>query len=284
MFILQRIQVTWNASLKLDFINKNQKTVCDFLHLGPLRVLKSLYPEGDKICHTVLIHVPGGLVGGDLIQIELNMQDQTHALITNPGATRFYKTNGQLAQQNIQIKLGKQAFLEWMPLENIAYNNCLASNKIQLELAEGAQALVWDVTALGLKQSNLPFVEGQFEQEINLNNKWLEKAIINGLDQRLMQSEVGLNGFTTISSLYFFSGSDFSTEQRQAILDQAYELIQASGLSASAGVTSPHSQVVVVRVLSPTTETSMNLLKLIWASWRKKEWGLSAQNPRLWSM
>lgn len=276
--------MSWNAHLKLDFVNKNQKTVCDFLHDGPLRVLKSLYPEGDSICHTILIHAPGGLVGGDTIDVQLNMQEHTHALITNPGATRFYKTNGQIAQQNIQIQLAQGARLEWLPLENIAYNDCQAINQITVNLAPLAQAMVWDVTALGLKQSNLPFMSGQFEQSISFNNEWLEKALIDGTDSRLLNSEVGLNGFTTVSSLYFFSGTEFSTLQKQSILEQTDAIIQASPLSARAGVTSPHAQVVVVRVLSETCEESMQLLQLIWASWRTKEWGIQSQAPRLWSM
>jgi len=59
--------MTWNATLALDYTRQAEKTVAHFRHSGPLRILQSLYPEGDGICHNVIVHPPGGLVGGDTL-------------------------------------------------------------------------------------------------------------------------------------------------------------------------------------------------------------------------
>jgi urease accessory protein len=32
---------------------------------APLKVLRPFYPEGANVCHSVVLHTAGGLVGGD---------------------------------------------------------------------------------------------------------------------------------------------------------------------------------------------------------------------------
>ncbi len=46
--------MTWHASLQLDYALQGKRSVAHFHHDGPLRVLQSLYPEGDAVCHNVL--------------------------------------------------------------------------------------------------------------------------------------------------------------------------------------------------------------------------------------
>ena len=49
--------MTWKASLKLDYTREGGRSVARFAHDGPLRILQSLWPEGDAICHNVLVKV-----------------------------------------------------------------------------------------------------------------------------------------------------------------------------------------------------------------------------------
>ena len=57
--------MAWHASLQLDYRLERARTVARHQHDGPLRILQSLYPEGDAVCHNVLVHPPGGLVASD---------------------------------------------------------------------------------------------------------------------------------------------------------------------------------------------------------------------------
>ena len=77
----------WQASLELRYSVEEGRTVLRHRHSGPLRVLKSLYPEGHQICHNVLVHPPSGLVGGDHLNIHAHLEPHSHALITTPGAS-----------------------------------------------------------------------------------------------------------------------------------------------------------------------------------------------------
>ena len=142
--------MTWHASLELDYTLSAGRTVAHHRHKGPLRILQSLYPEGDAVCHNVLVHPPGGLVGGDTLDIQATVATGAHALVTTPGATRFYRSLGELALQRVHVTLAAGARLEWLPLEALCYSGCLAENRLTMNLAPGAEMMGWDVTALGL--------------------------------------------------------------------------------------------------------------------------------------
>jgi urease accessory protein len=80
--------MAWRGALALDYRARDGRTIVHDRHDGPLRVLRALYPE-DGVCHSVLVHPPGGIVGGDTLAIALSLAPGTHALVTTPGATRF---------------------------------------------------------------------------------------------------------------------------------------------------------------------------------------------------
>ncbi len=274
----------WHASLRLDYTYREDRTVAHFRHQGPLRVLQSLYPEGDAICHNVLVHPPGGLVGGDTLDLAVSVGSGAHALITTPGAARFYRSLGEPALQRTRLTLEAGARLEWLPMEALCYSGCLAENQLRMDLAPGAELMGWDVTALGLPQAGQPFAEGRFSQHIELPGAWLERARLDAHDTQLLDSPLGLAGHKCLATLFFAAGSPLDAARRESALELARELLQGHALQASAGVTSPHGQVLVLRVLAPVVEPAMALLKQVWFGWRRQLWQLDAPQPRIWAM
>ena len=278
--------MAWNASLELNYLLTESpgtgKTVARSSHSGPMRILQSLYPEGDAICHNVLVHPPGGLVGGDTLDIRIAVARGAHGLMTTPGATRFYRSDGARALQCTAISVAAEARMEWLPLENICYSGCLAENRLTLTLAPGAEMLGWDVTALGLPAACKPFESGHFCQHLEMPGIWLERANIMALDDLLLNSAMGLAGYRCFATLFFVSGSKLSRQRRQQALDAARQVIDAHPLCATAGATSPDGQVVLVRVLAPMVEPSMALLRSVWLAWRRQLWQLNPGSPRIW--
>ena len=274
----------WHAQLTLDYTFEAGRTVARHCHSGPLRILQSLYPEGDSVCHNVLVHPPGGLVGGDTLDIRVQAQAGSHALITTPGASRFYRSDGQTALQMTHLRVANDARLEWLPLEAICYNACLAENRLTMELAPGAELMGWDVTALGLPAANLPFEAGHLRQHIEVPGVWLERGTIAASDARLLNSPAGLAGQKCLASLFLIAGEALPRERRERALDSARAVIAQYPLASTAGATSPHPQVVVVRVLAPVVEPVVALLRAVRHTWRQELWGKSPSSPRIWSM
>lgn len=274
----------WHASLQLDYTLEGTRTVARHGHNGPLRILQSLYPEGDAVCHNVLVHPPGGLVGGDTLDISATVGPGAHGLVTTPGATRFYRSTGERALQRTHLTLAEGARLEWLPLEALCYNACNAENHLTLNLAPGAECMGWDVTALGLPHAGQPFETGRFVQHIEAPGLWLERGVIDAADHRLLESPLGLAGQRCMASLFFVTGRPLDRARRDTALDAARAVMDAHALKATAGATSPNGQVVVVRALAPQVEPAMQLLQQVRAAWRAALWQLDAEPPRIWAM
>ncbi|MEP7139502.1 MAG: urease accessory protein UreD, partial [Caldimonas sp.] len=113
----------WHGHLVLDYRAGDGRCTVRDRHDGPLRVLRSLHPEG-AVCHSVLVHPPGGIVGGDQLSIAIGLEPGAHALVTTPGATRFYRSTGATAEQSTEIVAAAGSRIEWLPLETIAYSGC----------------------------------------------------------------------------------------------------------------------------------------------------------------
>jgi urease accessory protein len=276
--------MTWHASLSLDYTLERERSVARYLHQGPLRILQSLYPEGDAVCHNVLVHPPSGLVGGDTLDMTVTVGQGAHGLVTTPGATRFYRSDAGLATQQVHARVEADARLEWLPLEAIAYNQCDGLNRAVFDLAPGAELMTWDITALGLPAADLPFAQGTFRQHLEIPGVWLERGTIQASDHRLMNSPLGLAGQRCMATLVFAAGSAIAAERSERALACARDLLEASSLGLTAGATSPHQQVIVLRVLSPVTEPAMQLLRQVWAAWRREMWAMPGAVPRLWNL
>ena len=276
----------WPGKLILDYradtLDGTPRTVAFDRHEGPLRILASLYPEAPSVCHNVLVHPPGGIVGGDSLAIDITLAANTHALLTTPGATRFYRSAGEAATQTLTARVADGARLEWLPLETIAHSGCIGENSLTFKLGAGAEMVGWDVLALGLPASNDAFERGRYTQTIGLPGQWLERARIDASDTRLLDSPLGWAGRRVLCTMWFAAGAPITPARRDSLLDSARELSAAHELHSTAGATAAHANVVVLRVLSARVEPAMNLLTQVWAAWRQQAWALPACAPRVW--
>lgn len=272
----------WQAHLSLDYRLQGQRTVLQHQHDGPLRIFKSLYPEGDAICHNVVVHPPGGLVGGDTLELQVHAAAGTHALISTPGATRFYAADDLPATQRVALHLDSGARLEWLPLEAIAYPGCEAVNHWTAELAGDAELIAWDVTALGLPSTGQAFDRGRFRQRLEIPGLWLEQATLDARDQRLLDAPLGLAGQRCLGTLLLASGTPLGRQRQEHLLEAVRQVLDPLPPGVQAGATCPNPQMLVVRALAPLVEPLMATLQAAWAALRPAAWGVPGTPPRIW--
>jgi urease accessory protein len=274
--------VTWHGHLALRYRRDGMRTLAHDVHDGPLRVLKALYPEGDGVCHHVLVHPPGGIAGGDHLDIDVDVGANAHALITSAGAARFYRSDDKAAAQIARLRVQQGARLEWLPLETIAFPGCRASNQVHFDLAPGAQCLGWDLLALGLPAADQAFDRGSIEQQLHWPGVWLERGRIAAEDARLLDSALGLAGQRALGTIWFASHVPWTTAERDTLLESARELAASSELSAMAGATAIDPRLVLLRVLAPRIEPLFTLMSQVRAAWRHHIWQMPAATPRVW--
>jgi urease accessory protein len=272
----------WHGRLELRYRRDGARTVAHDLHQGPLRVLRSLYPEGPAICHHVLVHPPGGMVGGDRIEVEAHWGPGSQALITTPGATRFYRCEGAAAVQTVRLRLETNARAEWLPLEAIAYPGCDAVNELRFDLAPGAELIGWDLLALGLPEADRPFADGRYAQHLEWPGHWLERATLDAGDRMLLDGALGLDGQRALATLWFAAADGWADARRDSLLDAARQLADDERTALAAGASAPQRGLVVLRALAPRIEPVQRLLRAVHAAWRRLAWGLEGETPRVW--
>ena len=272
----------WHASLELNYRRAGPRTTLQHRHQGPLRILKSLYPEGEGICHNVLVHPPGGLVGGDTLDIRVQVEGGAHALIGTPGATRFYRSEGAEATQSVRLCVAEGARLEWLPLESIAYPQCQAHNTLTMDIAPGGECLGWDVCALGLPAAGQAFTQGRLRQAIEWPGVWQERARIDAADARLLDSPLGLAGQRAMGSLWLAHGTAWTEAERERLLTAVRTALDPAPPEVQVGATSPEARLLLVRALAPQVEPVMAVLQRAWAALRTQAWSLPANAPRIW--
>ena len=270
-------QLGWKATLNLAFKHTPQKTVlANRSQSGPLTVQRPFYPEGD-ICHIYLLHPPGGVVGGDELHINVILEDAARVLMTTPGATKFYRSNGALARQEQVLTIADNCSLEWFPQENIFFNETQSQLSTRINLSGSARFMGWEINCYGRPASDLLFNEGRVTTSLEIyrdgNPVLLDKLLI--ADNRALQSRVSMDQFPCFGTLV-------ATHATQELLEKARNISQTIGKEQQLGITLL-DDILIVRCLGEYAEQISTTLKLIWSALRQDVLGRKACHPRIWS-
>ena len=266
----------WRARLSLVFSGRQDKTIISRReHYGPLVIQKPFYPEAD-VCHVYLLHPPGGVVGGDQLTLDVDVNNAGHALITTPAAGKFYRSDGRRARLLQTLKVEADSTLEWLPQETILFSACQLEMKTLVQLQPGASFIGWEILCLGRPACDERFDQGQARQafEIWRDNKplVLERASIAG-DDEVLGASWGLQNYTVSGTLLAVNAD---ANMLQAVREQAPSL---DGLFSATLI----DDVLVCRVLCHQGEDARRALIQVWQCLRPAILHRPACAPRIWS-
>ena len=270
--------VSWKATLDLSFANKKNKTILTGKkHSGPLMVQKPFYPETNGCCHIYLIHPPGGIVGGDSLSLNAHLEKDTHALITTPAATKFYRSTGIQASQCQTIDLEENAILEWLPQETVYFNETNAFSSTRININNSNQFFAWEIQCLGLPAQKDYFVAGKCRQKLEIwrNNRpiLLETNRLIGGD-KLLDSSWGLQGHKAIGT---FVISDInSTIDIDTVNNISLRFKNLSNSHTSL------NGLFIIRAMSAFAEVVKEFFAELWQILRPQVLQLESSTPRIW--
>lgn len=270
----------WHGHLELTYGRVGQATQILHSHMqAPLKVQRSLYPEGEEICHTVMLHTAGGIVGGDRLSINIDLQPKTQALITTAAANKIYRTNRLEAQQTIHIQVAEAACLEWLPQETIVFDQAVYRQTTRIDLAPGAHWLGWELTRFGRTARGEQFLAGEWRSHTEVWQQgkplWLDRQWLPG-SQETFHSPHGLAGCPIVGS-FAYVGQEVSPE----LVEQARSLWQ--GDRGEAGVTRLMAG-LLCRYRGDSTIEARQWLIAVWQLLRKTYLERSTCIPRVWQL
>jgi urease accessory protein len=275
---LPEIRLAWKAELSLSYQSIAGRTiVADRRHEGPLVVQRPLYPEGQAVCHSVLVHPPGGIAGGDSLTLDLKLDDGARVLLTTPSATKWYKSAGRIARQSNRFSVGRSAVLEWLPQESIVFDEADAALETAIQLGGEAVYAGWEIVCLGRRASGESFRKGALLQTLEVRRAgrliWNDRIALAGGDPILL-SPVGLNGRHVAGAMVVAAPSPLPPD----LLDACRSLPVDGG---EAGIT-VLPNVVSARYLGDSAEHAKNYFESLRCVLRPWYAALHAERPRIW--
>jgi urease accessory protein len=243
-----------------------------------LRVQRDLYPEGAGTCHTIVVHPPGGIAGGDSLTISAKIGLASAALLTTPGAGKWYRTNARPASQALEFEVADDASMEWLPQETILFDGAVAEMRTTVKLEGTAAYTGWEVLCFGREASGHKFASGLFSQQTTVvadgELLWSEKARVAGNDP-LFSSPVGFAGHSVCATM-LAAGPEVTPDV----------LARCRGLAAGAGALSGITRLprlVIARWLGDSSEDARRYFVSLWKELRPSFRRSAAIEPRIWS-
>ncbi|MGQ2966932.1 urease accessory protein UreD [Methylophilus sp.] len=268
----------WQAKLELGFARRDDRSyLAHRLHKGPLVVQKSLHPEGEDICHAIVVHPPGGVAGGDALQLNVNLAAGARALLTTPGAGKWYKANGSKATQNLQFQLAAGSGLEWFPQENILFDAAEVGFSADIHLAADATFASWDIVCLGRQAQQEVWQRGlyQVNQRITRNGQliWNERALMQAGDL-VKTSRVGLANAAVFGTFLVCAGA-----VPAEVLQACRQIVIAD---AKVGITAL-PEVLCIRYVGNASQQARQYFEQCWQLLRPWYYQKDAVRPRIWN-
>jgi len=276
----QRAPAGWSAHLDLRVERRDGRAVLAHnAHRGPLQVQKALHPEGPEICHVAVLHPPGGIAAGDRLAIDTRVAAGARALLTTPGATKWYRSEGGRAEQNLCFNLEADAVLEWLPRETIFFDGARAASSLDVRLGCGAKFLGWEILCFGRSAAGERWRKGRVELRTRIAVPgrliWNESANLRA-DGGFQQSPVGLAG-RTVSATFLAAGLDPAPALIAACRGLAEDRADCQrGISAL-------PRLFVARYLGDSSEQAFHWFRDLWNLVRPAWLGTSVRVPRLWA-
>lgn len=272
---------SWHGTLNLTYAKCGDRTrVVDAYSQAPLKLQRSFHPDG-RTCQSVVLHTAGGVVGGDRLSHDVDLQPDAEVTLTTVSASKIYRSNGRPAQQTLVQRLGDRAYLEYLPREAIVFNGAQFRQDLRVELGRDAVWLGWELVRFGRTARNERFDSGIWRShtEVWRDDKplWIDRQQLVG-GSPLLDAPNGLNGQPVVGTLAWV-GQPVS----EAIARQVRERWNDRAIAGDLGLSRLESG-VICRYRGRSTQAAIAAFLELWQALRQSYRDRPAEIPRVWQV
>jgi len=272
---------SWTGKLDLNYSHQDGTTkLSNALAQAPLKIQRAFYPEGSELCHSVILHTAGGIVGGDRLLQNIELAAHSQVLLTTAAASKVYRSEGERSQQIITLTLGENSYLEWFPQETVIFNEAIYQQDLRVELAKNAVFCGWEITRLGRTARGEQFLAGDWRSRIEIwqagRPLWIDRQGLQG-SLAMINSPNGLNQKAIVAT-FIWLGQKVET----AILTEARKLGELVVKEGKMGITQTQDEGLLCRYRGSSTTEVKQYFEAIWGLLRQTYRDRPAIRPRVW--
>ena len=236
--------------------DKNKTIITDQYSQVPLYTQKALYYDEKlpNMAHLFIMSPSGGILQGDRYRMDISLANNAVSHITTQGATRIYKMNSNYATQLININIGKDCYLEFIPDQIIPFRNSRYYQKVSLNVDPSATLIYSEIIVPGrvamgeLFSYDLCYLK-TIGQNTEKNIKFIDNCMLKPKNQNM--NTLGMFGnHTVLASVYILTKNE-----NALILNKKINSIIKNNDEVSGGSTIlPNNSGLVVRLMCNSSE------------------------------
>jgi urease accessory protein len=281
----------WRAEAWLRFQHQEGRTSHQGGATAPLK-LQRAFRQGSGHCELPLLHTAGGLVGGDQLLITAELEAGSRALLTSVAAQKVYGSvgrsrrhpEGSWAEQELRFQLAAGSDLEWLPQELVLYADGLFSQRLEVELAEGASFLAAEIVRLGRTADQEQLGSGRWRSALGIRRQsatGLRWELVDQLEltAETLQGEHGMAAQPVFGSLVWAAPEPLGAAALSELLEQCR---CARGDLEGEMACGALEQGLVARYRGPSSQAARYWFSRVWRLTREQRGLAQPELPRVW--
>ncbi len=263
------LEVGRHGKLRLVFMEKDRRTILkDSYATMPMHCLPPLYPDTTGWAYAYLVNPTGGFVGGDRIEMDITLREQSHVFLTTQSATRIYRSTGPLAAQQMNVHVKEGAAIEYLPGYVIPFADSLYRQTTTVRMEKNTTAFVADSFTTGRLAMGEHLCFGEYTSSVEIEYDGLP-LVFDRLTLRPGDTDYTglglLESFCICSTIYLI----FRDGEKGKALTESIRTAVDESEGVLGGVSSLWSHGIVIRLLGSGVRHIEKVTAQIWSIARR---------------
>lgn len=265
-----------NGVADLTFKKFGDKTYLTNLYNEvPAKILRELYydPYLPGLPYILFMNPTGGIVQGDRYSYKFQLTEGSEAFISDTMATKVYKMDLNYASKQVDVYLGKNSRLEYLPREIMLFVDSRWHQKTTFHVSDGSKLLYCEIFCPGRIERgefwDFEIYSSKIAIEKNGQLLLSESTQFTRQDKEILDIIFGNNKYYL--KAYWYSDKAVNAKKQiefQDIYGGATEMANNQGL--------------VIKALANDLSDLKNIQLNLWKLFRKTETGLEVPELRIY--